>query len=205
MLYAHKLPAAAPQQKEDVQVIAEPIFLIGARGCGKTTVGQRLAETCHFTFIDTDRVLQDTIGRSIAELVAEEGWPAFRTLETQILRAVTAPRCVIATGGGIILADENRDWMRNSGIVVYLQASVGVLATRLGACPQQEQRPTLTGKPIEEEVQEVLAQRANLYHGAAHFQVDAGSAPDAVVAQILTGTGDISMNPKNAVIAGERL
>lgn len=174
-----------PQLKEDVQVSKEPIFLIGARGCGKTTVGERLAERCRALFVDSDQVLQQRAGKSIADIVAESGWSTFRALEAQTLRAVTQPSSIIATGGGVILAPENREFMRASGSVFYLQAPVSVLARRLEVAPEEDQRPTLTGKPIDEEVREVLAQRETFYRETAHYVVDAAQAPDNVVAQIM--------------------
>ncbi|MGL5967092.1 MAG: shikimate kinase AroL [Kluyvera sp.] len=165
--------------------MTQPIFLIGARGCGKTTIGQALTHACHFRFVDTDLALQQQAGMSVAEIVAAEGWPGFRARETQTLKSVTQPGTVVATGGGIILAAENRAFMRQNGIVVYLDAPVAILARRLEAFPEAEQRPTLTGKPISEEVAEVLAQRDALYRETAHYIVDASATPDQVVTLIL--------------------
>lgn len=185
-------------------MITQPIFLIGSRGCGKTTVGQKLAEACHFDFVDTDIFLQQRAQQSIADIVAKEGWPAFRALETQTLQTVTAPQTVIATGGGIILAPFNRDYLRKSGRVIYLKASVAVLAGRLEAFPEESQRPTLTGKPISEEVREVLSQRDALYRETAHFTVDAACEPNEVVAQILAAiaAAKTSTIPVNSATAG---
>lgn len=166
-------------------MITQPIFLIGARGCGKTTIGRKLTQACHFQFVDTDQVLQQRENKTVADIVAEEGWPGFRALETRTLHSVTAPQTVIATGGGIILAEVNREFMRANGVVVYLKAPVSILADRLQAFPEESQRPTLTGKPIAEEVREVLAQRDALYCQTAHFVVDAACDPDTVVAQII--------------------
>ncbi|MGY5958222.1 shikimate kinase AroL [Kosakonia sp. BK9b] len=161
-----------------------PIFLIGARGCGKTTVGKALALAQECQFIDTDHWLQEEVKQSIAALVDNEGWEAFRARETAALEAVTAPSRVIATGGGIVLSDYNRSFMREKGIVIYLCAPVSVLAGRLEAFPEGEQRPTLTGKPISEEVSEVLALRDALYREAAHYVVDAAQPAGRVVAEI---------------------
>lgn len=104
--------------------------------------------------------------------------------ETDALKAVTAPARVIATGGGIILSEYNRHFMREKGIVVYLCAPVAVLADRLEAFPEEGQRPTLTGKPISEEVSEVLALRDALYREAAHHVVNAAQSPNQVVSDI---------------------
>lgn len=161
-----------------------PIYLIGARGCGKTTVGQSLALAQSCQFIDTDYWLQQQAGRSIAQIVEQEGWDAFRARETAALQAVTAPSSVIATGGGIILSEYNRHFMREKGVVIYLSAPVEVLANRLQAFPEEGQRPTLTGKPISEEVSEVLALRDGLYREAAHYVVDASLCPQQVVVEI---------------------
>lgn len=75
--------------------------------------------------------------------------------------------------------------MRENGIVIYLEASVSALIDRLEAYPKAEQRPTLTGKPIRDEVGEVLAQREALYRAAAHH-INATATPDEVVEQIMT-------------------
>ena len=146
--------------------MTQPIFLIGPRGCGKTTVGHALARARHFQFSDTDHRLQAHEQRTVAEIVQAEGWARFRELETLSLKAVTLPNTVIATGGGIVLAEGNRQFMRENGVVIYLQASVSALIDRLEAYPKAEQRPTLTGKPVREEVGEVLAQRIVDYRNA---------------------------------------
>lgn len=178
--------------------MTQPIFLIGARGCGKTTIGRRLSEACQYQFIDTDQILQQRAQMTVADIVANEGWSGFRARETQTLQAVTAAQHVIATGGGIILAPVNREFMRQNGVVIYLKAPVSVLAGRLEAFPEESQRPTLTGKPIAEEVREVLAQRDALYREAAHTIVDAANEPDEVVTQILAALAAGNPQPARA-------
>jgi shikimate kinase len=77
--------------------MTQPIFLVGPRGCGKSTVGLELSRVCHSQFVDTDHWLQTHAGQSIAEIVEQEGWASFRARETATLEAVTAPSTVIAT------------------------------------------------------------------------------------------------------------
>ncbi|MTD37057.1 shikimate kinase AroL [Erwinia sp. CPCC 100877] len=165
--------------------MTQPLFLVGARGCGKTTVGGELAQALDYCFTDTDHWLQQNTGMSVTQIVEHEGWAGFRRRESLALQAVTAPGWVVATGGGMVLAEENRRYMREHGVVIYLEAPAAELARRLDAFPEKGQRPTLTGRAISEEVAEVLAAREALYREAAHHVVDASLSPPQVVAQIL--------------------
>ncbi|WP_434666882.1 shikimate kinase AroL [Klebsiella sp. B345] len=181
-----------------------PIFLIGPRGCGKTTVGHALARACNYPFTDTDHALQEREQRTVAAIVEQEGWARFRELESEALKAVTRPQTVVATGGGIVLAEGNRQFMRENGVVIYLQASVSALIDRLEAYPKAEQRPTLTGKPVRDEVGEVLAQREALYRATAHHIIDATAAPDEVVRQILATLHPLSALPQTSCAEAAR-
>ena len=165
--------------------MTQPIFLVGARGCGKTTIGQALAQALGVQFVDTDHWLLVNSGRTVADIVADEGWAGFRQRESEALQAVTAMSSVIATGGGMVLSELNRRFMREQGVVIYLKAPVGILAGRLEAFPEEGQRPTLTGKPITDEITEVLAAREALYAQAAHHTLDASRVPPAIVNEIL--------------------
>lgn len=164
--------------------MTQPLFLIGPRGCGKTTVGMALADSLNRRFVDTDQWLQSQLNMTVAEIVEREEWAGFRARETAALEAVTAPSTVIATGGGIILTEFNRHFMQNNGIVVYLCAPVSVLVNRLQAAPEEDLRPTLTGKPLSEEVQEVLEERDALYREVAHIIIDATNEPSQVISEI---------------------
>lgn len=164
--------------------MTQPLFLVGPRGCGKTTVGQGLAASLGFQFTDTDRWLFDHTGETVAEIVDKEGWPGFRARESQALQAVTTPATVIATGGGMVLDEANRHFMRQHGQVIYLQVPAATLVERLLASPEEEQRPTLTGKPMVEEIEDVLAQREALYQETAHHVIDASLPVEQIVARI---------------------
>ncbi|MFC0226744.1 shikimate kinase AroL [Serratia aquatilis] len=165
--------------------MTQTIFMVGARGAGKTTIGSALAQALGYQFIDTDLFMQQTVQMSVAEIVAQEGWQGFRRRETVALQAVTAPSTVVATGGGAILAEENRHFMREHGTVIYLRAPASILAQRLEEVPEEGQRPTLTGRPIAEEIMEVLTTREALYQNAAHHVIDGSANPQQVVEQIL--------------------
>lgn len=165
--------------------MTQTLFMIGARGAGKTTVGRALALALGYQFVDTDLFMQQAAQMSVAEMVEREGWMGFRRRETVALQTVTKPSTIVATGGGAILAEENRQFMRQHGIVIYLRAPASVLAQRLEEYPEDAQRPTLTGRPIAEEMREVLAAREALYQDAAHYVMDGAADPQRVVEQIL--------------------
>ena len=94
------------------------IYLVGARAAGKTTFGGALARQLGCNYVDTDIHLRETTGETVADIVAREGWDGFRKRESAVLRAVTAPGTVIATGGGMVLAEENRRFMRENGYAI---------------------------------------------------------------------------------------
>ena len=166
--------------------MAHTIYLIGARAAGKTTFGGALARRLGCSYVDTDIYLFETTGETVADIVDREGWEGFRTRESDVLRAVTAPGTVIATGGGMVLAEENRRFMRENGIVLYLSAPADVLAARLQAAPNAAQRPTLTGKSIVEEVSDILAARETLYRDAATHILNAAASPRELLEEALS-------------------
>lgn len=162
------------------------IFLIGPRGSGKTTVGRLLAKHLGLPFQDTDRLARERAGRSIAELVEKEGWPAFRALEAACLAdaAGTAQDVVIATGGGAVLAPENRERMRKAGRVFYLQVPLDTLAQRLERNLSAGSRPSLTGRDPVEELAAVVAEREPLYRETAHHVVAADRPLKQIVREL---------------------
>lgn len=159
-------------------------YIIGPRGSGKTTIGKKLAEKTGYQFIDTDKLIFEHAGMSIADIVQQQGWDYFRQLESQILASIEPQKAIISTGGGIILAPENQQVMRDNGTVIYLRSTPETLAQRLAAEPQAEQRPSLTGKSLLEEIEEVMAQRDPIYLSTAHHVIDANQSIDAIINQI---------------------
>ena len=165
------------------------IFLIGPRGSGKSRVGGLLAHRLGLPLHDTDDIIREKAGSGITEFVEREGWPAFRALETAALAetaecAVKTTGAVISTGGGAVLAVENRECMRRLGLVFYLEAPPEVLARRLSRGDALADRPSLTGADPLREISAVLAEREPLYHETAHFVLRADRRPNEVVRAI---------------------
>ncbi|KXS56814.1 MAG: hypothetical protein AMR96_00525 [Candidatus Adiutrix intracellularis] len=161
------------------------IFLVGARGVGKTTIGGRLAKELGLDFFDTDWLVTSLAAQSVAEIVAAEGWAGFRRRESLALAEVAEGRNrVVATGGGLVLATANRRLMRASGLVFYLAAPVEVLVTRLLADPLAMQRPSLIGASPAVEAVQMLAEREPFYRAAAHHILNAVMAPEEIISAI---------------------
>ena len=144
------------------------IYLIGFMGTGKTTVGMELAEKLGYSFHDSDQVVMDRTGKSISEIFAEVGENGFRSLEQQILQSLPTEKCIIATGGGIILKTANRKYMMENGTVIWLDATPTEIIRRLET---DSSRPLLSGNK-NEQIQSLYRQRADLYKQAANFRVN---------------------------------
>ncbi len=166
------------------------IFLVGARGSGKTTIGRKVAEYLSWSFADTDEVVQARAGCSIAHMVENLGWEVFRQKESAALKACVEEAqnfpLVLATGGGMILAEKNRAFMREQGLVFFLHVPESTLVKRLSYHPNDAQRPSLTGQDMTKEVHAVLQERLPLYEAAAHHKVDAALPIAHVTEKIYT-------------------
>lgn len=148
------------------------IFLIGYRCTGKTTVARLLAEKLSWDWVDADSVLEGRYGKSIRQIFAEEGEIVFRDKEEQIFAELCRlERCVIATGGGVITREVNRQQMRSAGKVVWLTADAQTIWERLQADPATaEKRPPLTVGGLVE-IEEVLKMREPLYRACADLTI----------------------------------
>ena len=164
------------------------VYLIGYRGCGKTTLGRQLAEKLRWPFVDTDVQIENEVGRSIRKIFADDGEDRFRQLEQLTLASVAARAhsSVVATGGGAILRVENRQVMLDTGHIVYLRASADILWQRISQDPTTGQRrPNLSGCGGYEEVVAILRQRKPIYEQLSQKTVQTDSQkPDDIVAEI---------------------
>jgi 3-dehydroquinate dehydratase / shikimate dehydrogenase len=161
------------------------LFLIGYRGAGKTTVAQLLADRLGWIWADADAVLEDRYGKTIREIFAEEGESGFREKEAAILEELTGfDGCVIATGGGVVLREDNRQRLK-LGPVVWLQAPAELLWQRLQADPiTAEQRPDL-GQGGLGEIEEMLRARNPLYEECQTFCVDSSQQTPEEIADAI--------------------
>lgn len=144
------------------------IFLVGYMGCGKTTMGKKLASRLGYAFIDLDHVLEAQVGKTITQYFADHGEAAFRELESSVLKNTEYPaKAVVSTGGGLPCFFDNMDWMKQHGKVVYIKLNAKTLAARLEN--NKDDRPILRHKHGDELVafiDEKLAEREPFYSQA---------------------------------------
>ena len=164
------------------------ITLVGYRGTGKSSVARHLADALGLTAVDADALIEQRAAKTIREIFAADGEPAFRALErTVAAELLQQPGLVIASGGGAVLNAETRADMRAAGPVVWLRAAPATIAARLDADPStRDRRPALTEHDPREEIAKLLAVREPLYREVAGVVVDTdGKDITVLVTEIL--------------------
>ena len=149
-------------------------MLIGMPGCGKSTIGKRLADSTGKTFVDADEQIEIAAGMTIPEIFAKSGESGFRSLETQVLAKLgQASGLIIATGGGCVTREENYSLLHQNGTLFCLLRAL-------------DQLPT-DGRPVSQAtaLSELYRQRKPMYHRFADHYIDNNSTADAAAQQIL--------------------
>jgi len=161
----------------------QPVFLVGMMGAGKTTIGRHLARSLHREFMDLDHELEARCGVRVSLIFDIEGEEGFRRRETAALDECSRkPGIVLATGGGAVLAAQNREYLKKRGVVVYLRASADELFRRLA---RDRSRPLLQTADPQGRIRELIAQREPLYASIADLTIETGAMPVAQVVRAL--------------------
>jgi len=158
------------------------IYLIGPMGTGKTAVGKHLGRLLGVPFIDSDKEIEHVAGVDIPYIFEREGEAGFRQREREAIAALTQREpIVLATGGGAILAPENRQLLRETGTVVFLQTSLAQQLLRVG---KGRGRPMLKGLDMPRRLAELRAIRDPLYAEIADLTLTTDNRRVSKVAEL---------------------
>lgn len=164
--------------------MSQPIFLCGFMGVGKSTVGKLLAQKLKCPFYDTDQMITESAGQTVAEIFLS-GEEKFRMLESEeIMKLQVLPAGVVALGGGALKDPVNLRCVQKAGTLIYLGANPATLQARL----QSEARPLLQGHTGEDKLQKIsslLETREIIYQSADITVRTDGKSPEAVTEEIL--------------------
>lgn len=159
------------------------IILCGFMGCGKSTVGRRLAQKTGMEFIDMDNYIEAREGRTITDIFAQDGEEAFRRMETEAARELANRHgLIIATGGGTLLRAQNVNIFRKSGVTVLLDTPIGFIQERL---KNDTMRPLLQKPNRRKVVSDLYRKRLPAYCAAADVIVDGSGGVDRVAGRVL--------------------
>jgi len=149
------------------------IFFIGLMGAGKTTIGRMLAKQTGKTFYDSDHEIERKTGVRIPLIFELEGESGFRKREAAVIEELSQlSNIVMATGGGAVLNEQNRQFLKNNGHIIYLRANVHDLWLRTR---NDKTRPLLQGGDIKQKLELLFAERDPIYTDLATCIVDTGS------------------------------
>lgn len=160
--------------------------LIGFMGCGKTTIGQKLADRTGMEQLDTDALIVQEAGMPVTEIFHKEGEQGFRIRETQLLKDLVRSgreHAIYSTGGGIVMQQENADLLHCLGTVILLEITPEEVIRRLG---RDTTRPLLQGEDRTKRVRTLMARRREAYEACADLKIEvSGKTPEAITEEIL--------------------
>ena len=168
-----------------MQSTAKNIILVGPMGSGKTTIGKRLSESLGLEFFDSDIEIINKTGVSIDHIFDIEGEKGFRFRESDVLKKLCKiPNIVIATGGGAVLSDTNRELIKSAGLVVYLMSSVDQLLRRTA---KSKTRPLLEkSNNRRKTITDIIETRDSLYKEVASVIINTnGKKLNEVIDEII--------------------
>ncbi len=163
--------------------MTQNVILVGPMGAGKSTIGRQLSAKLGFEFLDTDTIIESRSGADIPWIFDVEGEHGFRDRETAVLKDILSIKnSVVATGGGIVMREENRALLQRIGKVFYLCAGVEQLIKRT---QKDKKRPLLQVADPQQKIKELLELRDPIYRQIADTViVTDGSSAKSVVQEI---------------------
>lgn len=159
------------------------IYLTGFMGTGKSTIGRILSSRLGIDIIDTDNYIIDKVGKTISAIFENDGEEIFRNYESEVLKSIPSNDIIVSTGGGIILREENRKYMREHGYVIYLDCDFTVILNRIQHSSNSRNNRPLFQNDVDN-LKERFESRQQLYSDA-DFVVNTNDSIDIVVDKII--------------------
>ncbi len=152
-------------------------------GSGKTSVSKALSNISHFTLIDTDQKIEELEQTSIHQLFSTKGETYFRKVEESLCESLlTSKDCIISTGGGMILSEKNQDLLKKMGIIIYLEASVEIIVSRI---KNETKRPLFNQKSPLNSLSILLKKREPIYKKLADLTISTNHKTIEEIAEII--------------------
>ena len=150
-------------------------------GCGKSTVARILGKKLGFRVVDTDELIVEKYG-AISDIFEKFGEECFRNFETQVVKDIASlDNCVVSTGGGCLLREENRSLFKSCGKIIFLRTQIQTLSERLAG---DTSRPLLKGD-MKSRLEKLIKERAHIYENSADIVIDTDKfAPEEVADKI---------------------
>lgn len=191
--------SAQQQQRPNQQGELPPkrfrnVILVGMPGSGKSSVGKTYAYLTKRNFIDLDRLVEHSMGKSVSQIFDEDGEEAFRQAESRCLKKISRyHNCVVAMGGGTVCEETNLNIARQMGFVVYLESPSSVLSTRLYREMKTKPRPMFndvqSAEHLAKKLDELLEARLGFYEKADHIVRTGYTSVDATALELLACEG----------------
>ena len=163
------------------------IYLVGFMGTGKTLAGEALSKLLSAPFLDTDKLVEEKAGMPITEIFDSLGEEEFRRLESRVLSDMASGDqkgpLIVSCGGGIVLSEENRSLLKESGHVILLAAEPKTILRRIYT---DRNRPLLENKKSEADIEKMLALRKSYYSEVADVTIDTDILLPEEIAQIIS-------------------
>lgn len=162
------------------------IVMLGFRGTGKSVISKILSEKLRMKLYKIDKMISESAGKSIPEMVEQEGWESFRKLESEIVAEVSekAKNSIIDCGGGVVLNDANIANLKQDGVCIVLTANLETIMKRIRH--DQNRPPLESGLSFKEEQEKIMAEREGKYSAAADYLCDTSQRrPRETVGEII--------------------
>ncbi len=157
-----------------------PVFLCGFMGCGKTTVGKKLAELCNTEYCDMDEMIVEKAGMTIPEIFEKHGEPYFRKMETDLIIELGEFDGIVSCGGGAMLNDINGENARKNGVVVFLSVPFKTCFRRISG---DANRPIVASR-TPKQLEQLYNERYPKYEKNATFTIKCSGGPTIIAKNV---------------------